>query len=88
MTKVFLEVEFDLETHYRRETPPKINPPPGEPGEAEEIEIISIDTVTVGEDAVIRLPADVSEILLEELLANDKIREQFEEQVRRDALDG
>lgn len=87
MTKIFLEVELDLDTRYRRETPAKLNPPPGEPGEAEEIEISSLDTLSI-DGAVVNLPADVSETLLEELLAIEKIRRQIEDSIREDALCG
>lgn len=84
MTRVTLEVELDLETSYRPGKPARFNPPPGDPPEDEEIEVIAIDQVLV-EDRVIQLDPHISEALLEALQDVKEIRAKIEEQVREAA---
>lgn len=84
MTRIALEFDFDLETSYSSEKPAKLNPPPGDPPETEEIEIPKINRIWV-EGAALGIGPEMRTLLLKLLLDNPFILEKLEQAVRDEA---
>lgn len=85
MTKVVVEVELDLETHYRPGRSAQLTPFPGHPEEPDEVEVVSLDSLVV-EGQKIQLPNDTASDLLDELMAHKGLRTRIEELIRDEAI--
>lgn len=86
MTTIVFELVIDFDSQYTPAKPAVLNPPPGEPPEAEEIEIGTVNLVRVdGYD--LKLDDGEKCALIDHLMEVKSIRETIEEAIREDASD-